>query len=143
MQRSSEVCFLIALLLTFFLAPERLTAQEPQDAQAPTATPKQPPAAPDLANLIPLATTLSNRLVSLEKTTADEVDLSQVEKQLADISVLGDKYAGQFTELQTSVSQRAGRLPALQRRSGRSARPPTGEPSACPGGSGRHRGSCA
>jgi small-conductance mechanosensitive channel len=97
-------------LLALFLFPARLTAQDPQEAQPPAAATEQPPAAPELADLIPLATALSGRLASLEKTISDKEDLSQVEQQLREIDALVDEHDKQFLALKASTDQRAGRL---------------------------------
>jgi ABC-type transporter Mla subunit MlaD len=102
------------LLLTLLLLPGRLTAQELQSVQAPAATTEQPPAVPELADLIPLATALSDRLAALEKFIADGEGFSRVEQQLGEISATADEYAGQFVALKDSNDPRAGRLPALK-----------------------------
>src|SRR6266850_8238217 len=81
--------FRVGLLLALLLSPERLTAQESQSAQSPAAATEQPPAVPELADLIPLVIALSGRLASLEKTIADGEGLSRVEQQLGEISALG------------------------------------------------------
>ena len=70
MRCSLQNLFRAGLLLALLLSPGRLTAQEPQGAQSPTAATEQSPAVPELADLIPLATALSGRLASLEKTIA-------------------------------------------------------------------------
>jgi prefoldin subunit 5 len=114
MKSSLQSLFHAVLLLALFLAPGRLTAQEPQGAQSPAATPEQPPAVPDLVDLIPLATALTGRLTNLEKTIADKGDRSRVEQQLGEISALVDEYARQLPALQASIGQRAGQLPALK-----------------------------
>src|SRR5262249_37771578 len=102
------------LLLTLVLFPGRLLAQAPQGASSSTTVPEQPLAVPDLADLLPLASALSGRLVSLEKAIAGSVALSWIEQQLADISALVDADAGQLRMLQASSDRRAGRLLALK-----------------------------
>jgi len=97
-------------LLALFLFPARLTAQDPEGAPPPAAATEQPPAAPELADLIPLATVLSGRLASLEKTISNKEDLSRVEQQLEKISALGDEHDKQFLALKASTDRRAGRL---------------------------------
>jgi potassium-dependent mechanosensitive channel len=114
MQCSLSNLFRAGLLLAFLLSPEKLTAQEPQGAQSPAVATEQPPAVPDLVDLIPLTTALSGRLASLEKTIADGVDLSWVDQQLGEISARVDEYVRQFPELKASTGQRAGRLPQLK-----------------------------
>jgi hypothetical protein len=101
------------LLLTLLLLPGRLPAQEPQGAQAPAAATEQPPAVPDLADLIPLATALSDRLTSLEKLASGE-GISDLERRLAEISALVNENARQLAELKTATDQRAGRLLELK-----------------------------
>ena len=103
------------VLLALLLAPARLTAQDhPQGAQSPTAGAEQPPAVPELADLIPLATALSDRLASLEKTIADNGSLSQVERQLGEVLARMDEDAQQLLALKASSDLRAGRLRELQ-----------------------------
>src|SRR5215813_10853594 len=108
MNSSFQSLFQAIVLLTLLLAPGSLAAQSPAVATA------QPPRVPELADLIPLATAVSGRLTSLERAMADGVDLSRIEKQLAEISALMDEYAGQFLALQTATGPRAGRLPQLK-----------------------------
>ena len=103
------------VLLALLLAPARLTAQDhPQAAQSPAAGAEQPPAVPDLADLIPLATALSDRLASLEKTIADSGGLPQVEPQLREVVARMDEDAQQLLALKASSDTRAGRLRELQ-----------------------------
>ena len=106
--------FQIVLLLTFFLLPERLIAQESQGTQPPAAAIEQPPVVPELADLIPLATALSGRLASLEKTVADQGEFSRLEQNLGEISTRVDEDARQFLALKASSDPRAGRLPQLK-----------------------------
>jgi small-conductance mechanosensitive channel len=114
MQCSLQNLFRAGLILAVLLSPERLTAQEPLGAQSAAAAPEQPPAVPELADLIPLATALAGRLASLDKTIADGGDLSRVEQQLGEISALVDDYSRQLLALKDSFDPRAGRLPQLK-----------------------------
>jgi hypothetical protein len=98
------------LLLALLLSTRELTAQEPKDGQPTAATTEQLPAAPDLADLIPLATSLSGRLASLKDAIAHGVDLPQMEKQLAEINHLVDEYTLQLPALKASIGQQAGRF---------------------------------
>jgi small-conductance mechanosensitive channel len=106
--------FRASFLLARLLAPETLTAQEPQHAQPPAVITAEPSTVPELADLIPLTTILSGRLASLEKLIAAQGDRSRVEQQLKDISATVDGYIGQFSELKASTDPRAGRLPQLK-----------------------------
>jgi small-conductance mechanosensitive channel len=106
--------FCTGVLLALSLLPDRLMAQEPQDAQSPAVTTTQPAAVPELADLIPLTTVLSGRLASLEKLVADQGDRSRVEQQLTEISATVDGYVGKFSELRASTDPRAGQLPQLK-----------------------------
>jgi hypothetical protein len=114
MRYSLSNLFRAGLLLAFLFSPERLIAQEPQGTQSPAAVTEQPPAVPELADLIPLTAALSGRLSSLERTIAGGVDLSRIEQQLGEISALVDEEAKQFLALQASFDPRAGRLPQLK-----------------------------
>jgi hypothetical protein len=102
------------VLLALLLSPGRLSAQAPQDAQSPAVVKEQPPAAPELADLIPLATALSVRLASLEKTIADTGDRSQVEHQLGEVAARVEQDAREFQALKDSHDARAGRLSELK-----------------------------
>jgi small-conductance mechanosensitive channel len=108
MQISFQSLFQAIVLLTLLLASGRLAAQSPAAATTP------PPRVPELAEIIPLATAVSERLASLERASAEGVDLSRVEKQLAAISARVDQYARQFLALQTAIDSRAGRLLQLK-----------------------------
>jgi potassium-dependent mechanosensitive channel len=114
MRFSLQQLFQVVLLLTLLLAPGRLPAQEPQGAQSPAAATEQPPVVPELADLIPLATALSDRLASLEKAIADGEGLSRVEQQLGEVSTLVDEDARQLLALKASTDPRVGRLPQLK-----------------------------
>src|SRR5262245_28149759 len=102
------------VLLVLLVFPGALTAQESQEAQSPTAAATQPPAVPELATLIPLATALAGRLPGLEKTLADQGDLSRLEHQLGDINALVDEDARQLLALKASSDVRAGQLAQLK-----------------------------
>jgi hypothetical protein len=115
MKFGSQNLFRSLLILAVFLSPGRLTAQEPHSVQSQAAATEQPLAAPDLADLTLLATALSSRLVSLETTITNVGDLSQLKRQLEEISVIVDEYdANQFRALQSSIGQRAGHLPQFK-----------------------------
>src|SRR5437867_2251798 len=114
MQGSLHNLFRAGLILALLLSPERLTAQEPEGLQSPASATGQPPAVPELADLIPLATALTGRLASLEKTIAAGGDLSRVEQQLGEINALVDEYARRLPALKDSFDPRAGRLPDLK-----------------------------
>src|SRR5262245_50071199 len=110
LQNLSRAGVVFALLLS----PDRLTAQDSPDAPAPAAATGQPPAVPELADLIPSATALSDRLANLEKTIADKGDLSQVELQLGEVSARVDEDAAQILPLEDASDPRAGLLPRLK-----------------------------
>ncbi|MBI3796905.1 MAG: hypothetical protein HY268_08050 [Deltaproteobacteria bacterium] len=115
MRCSLQTLCRVGLLLALLLSPEKLAAQDPQGAQFSAAATAQPPAVPELADLVPRVTALSNRLASLEAMIADGVDLGRVKKQLEEISAIIDEHdASQFRALQTSTHEWAGRLPQLR-----------------------------
>jgi potassium-dependent mechanosensitive channel len=114
MRGSLHNLFRAGLILALLLSPERLTAQEPEGLQSTASATDQPPAVPELADLIPLATALAGRLASLEKTIAAGGDLSRVEQQLGEINALVDEYARRLPALKDSFDPRAGRLPDLK-----------------------------
>lgn len=114
MRVSFHSLFEVIVLLALFLFPGRVTAQDPQNAQPPATTTQQPPAVPELADLIPLATALSSGLANLEKYIAGGVDLSGLEQQLEELSARVHEDATQFLALKASADQRAGRLAELK-----------------------------
>jgi small-conductance mechanosensitive channel len=108
----------VALSL-FFLSPP-LLAEDSQAGQSPTASTEPPPGAPELADLIPLSTALSDRLATLKRAVADQGDLSGLDSQLKDIATRVDQEAQELETLKESTDSRAGRLPQLAARIGRS-----------------------
>src|SRR5215831_11086569 len=114
MHISFQNLFQALVLLTLVLVPGSLAAQASQGGSAPAAATTQPPRVPELAEIIPLATALSERLASLEKALAGGVEVTRVEQQLRDISARVDGYARQFLALQAAVGPPAGRLPQLK-----------------------------
>jgi hypothetical protein len=60
-----------------------LTQEQTPEDQAPAAKQVLPASALDLAEIIPLAATLSSRLAALEKKVTGLVDISEVKKTLA------------------------------------------------------------
>ena len=114
MRLSLQKLFQTTLLLTLLLFPGKLIAQESQGTQPPAAAVAQPPAVPELADLTPLATALSDRLASLEKAIVDKRNLSGVEQQLGEISAVVGEYDKQFLVLKASSDPRAGQLPQLK-----------------------------
>src|SRR5262252_1640472 len=114
MHISFQNLFQALVLLTHVLAPGSLAAQASQGGTTPAAATTQPPRVPELADIIPLATALSERLSNLEKALAGGVEVTRVEQQLRDISARVDGYARQFLALQAAVGPPAGRLPQLK-----------------------------
>jgi DNA repair exonuclease SbcCD ATPase subunit len=114
MQCSLQNLFRASVFLALLLSPERLTAQEPQGVQSPAAATEQPPAVPDLADLIPLATALSDRLANLQKAIADQGELSRLEQQLGELGARVHEDVQQFLALKTSMGPRAGQLAELK-----------------------------
>src|SRR5262249_52128911 len=114
MKCSLQHLFRAGLFFALLLSPARLTAQEPQGAQSTAVATAQPVAVPELADIIPQATTLSGRLTSLEKTIAGGVDRSRVEQQLGQVSAVVDEYTRQVLALQASTGPGAGRLSQLR-----------------------------
>jgi small-conductance mechanosensitive channel len=102
------------LLLALALSSQAVLAQEPQEAQATAAGAQQPPAVPELADLIPLATDLSTRRASLDKAIEDTGDLSSVEHRLGEVNDRVRECADEFLTLKDSNDPRAGRLPELK-----------------------------
>ena len=71
-------------------------ADDPQSSSIPR---EGPPAAPDLADLVPAATELSSRLAALEKKISDAVAVSEAEKRYAEIMTSLDDHARKVQSL--------------------------------------------
>jgi potassium efflux system protein len=114
MRCSLPKLFQTALLLALSLLPGRVAAQDPQGGQSPAPATGHPVPVPELADLIPLTTALSDRLAGLERTIPDTGDLSQVQQQLGEIVPRIDAVARQFLALKASRDRRAGRPARLR-----------------------------
>ena len=76
----------IVLPMAVLLIPVQVLAHEQSQVDQTTTPRTEAPApAPDLAEIIPLAATLSSRLTALEKKVAGLVDISEVKSKFADI----------------------------------------------------------
>ena len=84
--------------------------------EAPPAPEEQEPVeeVPGIADLIPLATTLSGRLVKLEKTIEGRLDLSEVDRRVSEIEATLEQYSQEFQEKHTSQDHIADQLNELK-----------------------------
>jgi potassium-dependent mechanosensitive channel len=106
--------FRAGVLVALLLCPRGLVAQEVQGTKSPSAAAEQPPEVPELADLIPLATDLSERLANLENKVGDQRGLFRLEQRLQELGTRVDDDAKQFVQLKASTGQRAGRLPEIK-----------------------------
>jgi potassium efflux system protein len=104
-----------ALLLVLSLLPGRVSAQAPPAEPSPTAATGQRRPLPELADLVPLATAVAERLAALRTAIHDTEDLSRVRRELARIEVSTDEDARQLLAMKASSDHRTGRPGGLQR----------------------------
>jgi len=72
-----RILFPLTMLLIFSFG---LALAQPQGGQQPTAEQAASPAAPDLADIVPLAARLTGRLAELKKTIQTGLDAAAVEQ---------------------------------------------------------------
>jgi potassium efflux system protein len=102
-------------VVALLLVPYGVTAEsQPQTSEAPVAEEEAPPEAPDLADLIPLATELSGRLAVLEKNMVVASDVSPDQEALSEIVTNLDGHSARLEELRASGDYRYGQLLALK-----------------------------
>jgi small-conductance mechanosensitive channel len=95
-------------LLALLLPSRGPAAEEPSSSPANA----QPPV-PELADLVPLATELSERRANLLKAAGDEEELSRLQRSLGELGARVDENAKQLLQLETP-DQRIGKLPELR-----------------------------
>ncbi len=113
-KRAFRVLFLMLTISVLVFADGQLAAQEPKASQPSVAEKEKPPATPDLADLIPLATELSGRLAVLENKIAAGLDISELEKSFSKIAANLDDHSGQLESLKTSEDYRYPQLVQLK-----------------------------
>ena len=87
------------------------TAQRTSPTQEETSQEEE---VPGIADLIPLATELSNRLVTLENTIEDTLDLAPVEQRLTEIESTLAQYTREFKGKSASQEYGADQLNELK-----------------------------
>ena len=106
----SSVLFPILIISILVFADGQILARELKGSQPSVGEKEKPPAIPNLADFIPLATELSGRLAVLENKIAVGLDLSEVEKSLSKIKKDLENYSAQ---LKTSEGTEDYRHPKL------------------------------
>jgi potassium efflux system protein len=97
------------------LLPYGVVAQtQSQDTQPPAAEEEASSEAPDLADLIPLATELSGRLAVLEKNMVVASDVSPDQEALSEIVTNLDGHSARLKEMRASGDYRYGQLLELK-----------------------------
>jgi potassium efflux system protein len=104
-----------AVLLALSLLPGRVSAQAPPAGPPPATVAGERVPLPELADLIPLATAVSDRLAALRNAIHDTGDLSRVRPQLEEIQARADADARQLLAMKTSSERRTGRPGGLRR----------------------------
>jgi len=95
--------FRFLLLAVFLLVPEGVPADpSPQTLESPGVEAEAPPATPDLADLIPMATELAARLAALEKYMVDGSDVSPEQETLSAINENLDKQSARLKGVEAS-----------------------------------------
>jgi len=111
----SPIRILGVVLLAVLLVPvDGLVHAQSEDPQPSGAKQEMPAAAPGLAEIIPLASKLSGRLVALENRVADLVDISAVERRYAAIGANLQGPAGQIARIKESKEYKYGHLVELR-----------------------------
>jgi hypothetical protein len=109
LMRTSRLAGLLVLVL---LSPRWLAAQEPPAAQSAPAEPATASASasaiPHLAELIPLATTLSDRFIDLEARLKRGPDPADVKTSLAEAETHLTKYAAELDTFKTTAVAGSG-----------------------------------
>ena len=91
-----------------------LALAQPQGGQQPTAEQAASPAAPDLADIVPLAAKLTGRLAELKKTIQTGLDAAAVEKQYFEIEARLRAVDRQLGQLRDSPYYKYKKLVALK-----------------------------
>ena len=109
-----SVLFPMLIISILVFADGQLVAQEPKGSQPSVGEKEKPPAIPNLADLIPLATELSGRLAVLENKLAAGLDLSEIEKSFSKIEEDLANYSAQLKKLEATEDYRYPKLVQLE-----------------------------
>ncbi|MEX1326012.1 MAG: hypothetical protein AB1Z29_04360 [Desulfobacterales bacterium] len=93
-------------MAVILISSHALPHEQSQVAQTTTAKAEAPAPAPDLAEIIPLATKLTGRLAVLENQIADLLDISAVQSNFVEIEASLKDPAGQLQRLKESKDYR-------------------------------------
>lgn len=108
-------CIWTVVLLTLLPLPQDvLVAQAPQNTPPVTAERDIRPLCPELADLIPLATTLAGRLAILRITAEDQPELTQIDARVTEIGAALETSARQLQQLRVSTGYKYNQLIALK-----------------------------
>jgi hypothetical protein len=107
--------FWAVLVAAFLLVPNGVVAEsQPQAPQPSDLEEEPPPEAPDMADLIPLATELSGRLAVLEESMVLASDVGPDQEALAEIAGNLDGHSARLKELEASGDYRYTQLLELE-----------------------------
>ena len=110
--------FLVVFLLLFLLIPGQLLANQPPQEGPSSAPSSRKLATPKLADIIPMATALSVRFVSLENDLKGALDIASIENRYALVVVGLDDLSSQLQQLEQqeiSPAQKVINLTALKK----------------------------
>ncbi|MGB5486294.1 MAG: hypothetical protein WBN06_02780, partial [Lysobacterales bacterium] len=115
MKLSAKKILRVVLPITLLLISNHVLGQDqPEGDQLPDTKRELPVVVPDLADIIPLATKLSGRLAILEKKISDVRDVSEVERNYAEIEATLKDPADQLQRLKESKKYRHRKLVDLR-----------------------------
>jgi hypothetical protein len=90
------------LLLMLLVASNNTAAQEASQAEPTASVQAEVVAAPDLADIIPLATELTGRLATLENKIETGPNIAAVEKQYGELETDLENFASRLQQLKDS-----------------------------------------
>ena len=115
MKFTAKKILCVVLLMAVLLISNHVLAQEQSQGDQPSdAKQEVPPAVPDLADIIPLATELSHRLLVLENKVTGVLDVSAFGREYAKIEADLKGPAGQLQRLKDSKDYRFHKLAELR-----------------------------
>ena len=115
MKLSAKKILRVVLPIAALLIPIQVLAQDQSQVDQPSNAKRELSVpAPDLAEIIPVAATLSSRLTALENKVAGLLDISEVGSKFAVIEANLNDPASQLQRLKDSKGYRFNKLVALR-----------------------------
>jgi len=111
---AKKILWVVLPMALLLISSHGLAHESSQVGQATGAKGELPAPAPDLAEIIPLATKLSGRLAALENRIKGILDISTVEKKYAEIKANLKSPTAQFQRLKDSKDYKYNKLVDLR-----------------------------